>query len=160
MRPHDLTRIHEEHGRGLFLLARSVTRDDHLAEDALQTTFVRLLELPASPGPGYLYQAVRNNARNAVRSASRAADRERRVALARPLFETPPDRFDEREDLERALGDLPEEQRETVVLKVWAGLTFAEIGQALDVSPNTAASRYQYGIARLRRALDEVSHEA
>lgn len=53
--------------------------------------------------------------------------------------------------VEVALGKLPEEQREVVVLKVWAGLTLQQIGDSLGVSPNTAASRYRYAIAALRR---------
>jgi len=53
------------------------------------------------------------------------------------------------------LRQLPPEQAEVVVLKVWHGLTFEEIGQALAVSPNTVASRYRYGIERLRALWDE-----
>jgi RNA polymerase sigma-70 factor, ECF subfamily len=48
------------------------------------------------------------------------------------------------------LRQLPAEQADVVVLKVWHGLTFEEIGQALQLSPNTAASRYRYGIDKLR----------
>ena len=48
---------------------------------------------------------------------------------------------------------LPEEQREVVVMKVWGELTFEAIGQVLDVSPNTAASRFRYAIKALRKAL-------
>jgi len=55
--------------------------------------------------------------------------------------------------LERALARLSVEQREVVALKVEGGLTFEEIGAALAVSPNTAASRYSYALARLREAL-------
>ena len=157
MRHEDLVQLHERHARGLFLLARSVTWDDHLAEDVVQTTFLRLLDGPEIPGPAYLYQAVRNNARNRLRSVSRAADRESRIARNRPLFEVPVDRLAEREELERGLEGLAIEQREVVVLKVWAGLTYREVGEALGISPNTAASRYQYGIEHLRRALQEVS---
>jgi RNA polymerase sigma-70 factor (ECF subfamily) len=36
-----------------------------------------------------------------------------------------------------------------------AGLTFVEIGAALDISPNTAASRYRYALEKLRVALQE-----
>jgi RNA polymerase sigma-70 factor (ECF subfamily) len=54
-----------------------------------------------------------------------------------------------------ALADLPPEQREVVVLKVWQGHTFAEIGRLLDVSPNTASSRYRYALRKLRAILGE-----
>jgi RNA polymerase sigma-70 factor (ECF subfamily) len=67
----------------------------------------------------------------------------------------------EREETHRevwsALRTLPAEQAEVVVLKIWEDLTFAEIGQILDTSPNTAASRYQYGLAKLTRRLSKPS---
>jgi len=59
-------------------------------------------------------------------------------------------------DLEQALQSLPPEQREVIALKVDAGLTFAEIGVSLGISPNTAASRYRYALEKLRSALRET----
>ena len=49
---------------------------------------------------------------------------------------------------------LPEEQREVLVLKIWSDFTFAEIAEQLAISPNTAASRYRYALTALRRILD------
>jgi RNA polymerase sigma-70 factor (ECF subfamily) len=54
--------------------------------------------------------------------------------------------------LKRA-GDLPAEQREAVYLKIFDGLTFKEIGSVCGVTANTAASRYRYGIEKLREAV-------
>ncbi|MCK7476508.1 MAG: ECF-type sigma factor [Candidatus Moduliflexus flocculans] len=48
---------------------------------------------------------------------------------------------------------LPAEQREAVYLKVFDGLTFREIASVCGVSANTAASRYRYGIEKLREAV-------
>ena len=55
--------------------------------------------------------------------------------------------------IEIALGCLPAEQREVLVLKIWGELTFEEIARQLGVPPNTAASRYRYALAALRREL-------
>jgi RNA polymerase sigma-70 factor (ECF subfamily) len=52
----------------------------------------------------------------------------------------------------RAAEGLPPEQKEAVFLKVCDGLTFKEIASACGVSANTAASRYRYGIEKLREA--------
>ncbi|MCA1596341.1 MAG: hypothetical protein LC772_07955, partial [Chloroflexi bacterium] len=49
---------------------------------------------------------------------------------------------------------LPVEQREVLALKVFQGLTFKEIARATGISINTAASRYRYGIEKLREALE------
>jgi len=56
-------------------------------------------------------------------------------------------------NLRRALGDLPNDQREVIVLHVWGELTFSEIGELLGVSSNTAASRYRYALAKLRGSM-------
>jgi RNA polymerase sigma-70 factor (ECF subfamily) len=48
---------------------------------------------------------------------------------------------------------LPDEQREVLVLKIWNDLTFAEIGSVLEISQNTAASRYRYALGALRKTL-------
>jgi RNA polymerase sigma-70 factor (ECF subfamily) len=54
-----------------------------------------------------------------------------------------------------ALQALPEEQREVVVLKVYDQLTFAEIGRTVRASVNTVASRYRYGLQKLRKVLGD-----
>ena len=48
---------------------------------------------------------------------------------------------------------IPSEQREVLVLKIWGELTFGQIGAELQLSPNTAASRYRYALAALRQEL-------
>ena len=55
--------------------------------------------------------------------------------------------------IQQAVRELKPEQREVVFLKIWEELTFAEIGRVLDISSNTAASRYRYGVEQLRRRL-------
>jgi RNA polymerase sigma-70 factor (ECF subfamily) len=64
-----------------------------------------------------------------------------------------------RDELSVALGELPEEQRAVVHLKLWEGLTFEEIADALDISPNTAASRYRYALDKLRGRLRPLYEE-
>lgn len=57
------------------------------------------------------------------------------------------------EHLQEALEKLPEEQRETFLLKERGGLTFEEIAQLMEVSVNTVKSRMRYALAHLRRIL-------
>ena len=52
------------------------------------------------------------------------------------------------------------EQAEVVVLRIWEGMTFAEIGEVLEISQNTAASRYQYAMQKLSRRLAPIRTEA
>ena len=61
--------------------------------------------------------------------------------------------------VESALRELPDEQREIIVLRVWGQMTFEEVAAALDISPNTAASRYRYGLAKLKERLAPLPKE-
>jgi len=59
-------------------------------------------------------------------------------------------------DLEMGLKELPQKFSEVIVMKIWGEQTFAEIGEALEISQNTAASRYRYGLEALRKELAGV----
>jgi RNA polymerase sigma-70 factor (ECF subfamily) len=70
-----------------------------------------------------------------------------------------PDEESCREELSQALAELPAEQRAVVHLKLWEGLTFEQIAETLDIPPNTAASRYRYGLDKLRGRLRPLYDE-
>ena len=53
-------------------------------------------------------------------------------------------------------GPVGQDQQEVVVLKIWGELTFQEIADTLDISGNTAASRYRYALEKLRDLLNEM----
>ncbi|UCE40776.1 MAG: sigma-70 family RNA polymerase sigma factor [Candidatus Aminicenantes bacterium] len=57
--------------------------------------------------------------------------------------------------LARSLSQLPDNQREVILLKVFEGMTFKEIARICRLSANTAASRYRYGLSKLRFFLEE-----
>jgi RNA polymerase sigma-70 factor (ECF subfamily) len=61
--------------------------------------------------------------------------------------------------LDSALKELPAEQREVIVLHVWGQMTFEEAAAALEISANTAASRYRYGLAKLKEQLKPFAKE-
>jgi len=61
---------------------------------------------------------------------------------------------EQRQRLSEALGRLPYEQQEAVLLHLQAGLKFREIAEVQDISPKTAESRYRYGIDKLRSMLN------
>lgn len=122
------------------------------AEDALQEVFVRLASGRARPARdlrAYLFVAARNEAYGMLRQRQREqAVNEQTVAAQALTAMPPPHEMDA--DLVALLQRLPLEQREVIALKVAQDLTFAEIAVLLKISPNTAASRYRYGIERLR----------
>jgi RNA polymerase sigma-70 factor (ECF subfamily) len=71
------------------------------------------------------------------------------------MFSDRPEQDDRAAAIDAALQTLPEEQREVLVLKIWGALTFDQIGEALRISTNMAASRYRYALTKLRETLVE-----
>ena len=152
--------------RRLVRYAVTLTRNQHDAEDAVQAVLVRLAARPNllaaanRPWP-FLLQMVRNEALGIVRRKKRWTHVVSNIAdlITRRLVDEV-----ELEDTHRAvwkaLRQLPTEQAEVVVLKIWEGITFAEIGEVLEISQNTAASRYQYAMQKLSRQLEPVRLEA
>lgn len=148
----------------LVRFATAITRHQQDAEDAVQAVLVRLATepelLPAADCPwSYLLRMVRNESLLVLRRKQRCATGGNLEDLSTycPVDEL------EREESHRAvwlaLRRLPSEQAEVVVLKIWEGMTFLQIGQILETSPHTAASRYQYALEKLSRQLSGVRRE-
>jgi RNA polymerase sigma-70 factor (ECF subfamily) len=122
----------------------------------VQEAFVLLAQQSPPPenAPGWLYRVVRNGAISAARSAGRRARREAAVAHhGEPWFEpSEGDRIDARE-ASQALEQLPLEQREAIVARLWGGRSFEEIAQWMGSSTSTVHRWYQQGLAALRERL-------
>lgn len=58
-------------------------------------------------------------------------------------------------DLRRLLDELPDDQKEVVILRHFLGLSFKEIAEQTDVSINTALGRMRYALINLRKLIDE-----
>src|SRR5437588_8786494 len=145
---------------GLVLFARQWTRSAADAEDVVQEAFVKFWTRNHDIGNrGLLYATVRSVALDLLRRDSRRARREA-TALSDADQSMQP-AFEIEDDSQRALVAgidlLPAEQREVLVMKIWNDLTFADIGAVLGISQNTAASRYRYALAALKKNF--VAHE-
>jgi RNA polymerase sigma-70 factor (ECF subfamily) len=140
-------RLYEEHARGLLAYACSFVTSFAMAEDVVHQVFERLLrgDLAISSAPvAYLYRAVRNTCLNKVR------DREKVVDFDEGWLESPAGMEHTAVELQSALSELPEQQREVILLHIWGQMSFEEVADALEIPPNTAASRYRYGLSKLR----------
>lgn len=144
----------------LVRFALALTRNQHDAEDAVQTSLLRVAGRPQLLSPttcpwAYLLRMVRNEALLIARRKKRwtkAGNLNDLVTICRV------DEI-EREETYRAvwsaLRTLPPEQAEVVVLKIWEEMTFAQIAAILDESHNTIASRYQYAMTKLSKRLSK-----
>jgi RNA polymerase sigma-70 factor (ECF subfamily) len=163
----DIERLYDEHAQPLYAFLLNFTRDEADTRDLLQEIFVKIAREPK------LFDGIREERAFLIRLAHNAAidlmrrrgtrDRTKENFVAESISPfaptSDPDEKIYREELAVALGELPEEQRAVVHLKLWKGLTFEEIAVALDIPPNTAASRYRYGLDKLRGRLRPLYEE-
>ena len=150
--------FYEAKAAGLVLYGRALGLSHGEAEDVVQETFLALMQKPELPREPehYCLRTFRNRALNYKRSLWRRLTRE---LESQRWFE----RNDDESPAERAamqqLATLPPEQREVIVLKIWNRCTFEEIGALLEISPNTAAGRYRYGLQKIKLQLEGASYE-
>ncbi len=168
-----LQAIYSNHRQGLFTVALSITRRADRAEDAIHDAFARLCGTPAGKAEdavAYAYRAVRNAAIDIVRKRSEPTidliersdatgngdgDSHSCSIFASVSSRQGDDPLVARESqalVRQAIEALPEAQREVLVMKLYAGLTFDRISAVLGEPLSTVASRY-------RRALDKLKEE-
>lgn len=141
------------HRSAIASYAATLTRDATAAADLMQDVLLTLVEQdPQARFPlAYVLQCLRR----------RAIDLHRRARAAQPLSSDPPaaaaadhvEQADEGERLRTALDGLAPAQREVVVLRVFAQLSFAEIADTLDCPLGTVNSHYRRGLAALRQRM-------
>src|SRR5207237_2775973 len=141
---------------GLCLFARHWVRSGADAEDIVQEAFVKFWRRNHNiDNRALLYATVRSIALDLIRRDSRRARREAEAysdaeQAVEPQFEIA---NESQLVVGGAVDRLPHEQREVLVMKIWNDLTFAAIAEALEISQNTAASRYRYALAALKKDL-------
>lgn len=163
----DLGRIYDEHAQALFSFLLEFTGSEADTRDLLQEVFVRLarrerLLEDVQSERAFLIRLAHNLAVDWIRRGSTRQRNYEQFGMewaASSGVTVNPDEATFQAALEQALQTLPAEQRTVVHLKVWGGMTFEEIASALDISPNTAASRYRYGIDKLRERLRPLYDE-
>ncbi len=151
-------KFYEARASGLILYGRALGLSHGEAEDVLHETFLamrRLAEFPREP-ENYFVRTFRNRALNSKRSLWRRLTRE---LESHRWFEKSPEEDPALGAAMRALADLPAEQREIIVLKIWNRFTYEEIGGLLEISPNTAAGRYRYGLQKIKSKMEGADYE-
>ncbi len=163
----NLEQLYDDHAQALFAFLLNFTRNEADTRDLLQELFIKIARQPdllrgIRDQRAFLIRLAHNLAIDSIRRRGTRDKNHEQLSLEMvSVFATTPD-HDETEfriSLTNALSELPSEQRAVVHLKLWEGLTFEEIAAALDISQNTAGSRYRYGIDKLRERLRPLYDE-
>ena len=163
----NLERLYDEHAQALFGFLLNLTRSEADTRDLLQEVFVKIARQPdllktVRDERAFLIRLAHNSAIDLMRRrATREKNYDEFAAEVTFLFARANDADEQafRDALSSALAELPAEQRTIVHLKLWDGFTFEEIAETLHISQNTAASRYRYGLDKLRERLRPLYEE-
>jgi len=157
----DLEQFYDSFGEKLYhyLILKLGSADD--AEDVLQNVFCRLARYSVRLKfvrnlQAYVFSLARNEANRYLKKKIQSRETRENNATFPGIIQnsfSAPDAQDV-QLVSECLAQLPEDQREVIVLKVFEGLTFKEIAIVCGLSMNTAASRYRYGMEKLRANLE------
>ena len=159
-----LCQLYTKYEQQLLTIAANLLGDVNLAEDVLQDVFIKFIDsidsfLLTGSLAGYLTRCTVNRARDYLRKNNQLS--------MQPLdvIETPASHHcnpvhiamthEQNECVMTALGTLPYEQREVVVLHLQGNLTFKKIAQLQKISAKTTESRFRYGINKLKSLLQD-----
>ena len=154
--------IWDRYAGDLFAYLQVVLCSRHDAEDVLQAVFLRIVRkrhrlAKAHRMDAYVYRIARNEAFRFIgrRKKGRAIEAVDESWLIVPEGYKELDEL--AEQLQTALARLPQPQREVIVMKIYRQKTFLEISGLLGLSQNTVASRYRYGMEKLRILLENLT---
>jgi RNA polymerase sigma-70 factor (ECF subfamily) len=145
------------HSEALLLYARQWLGAAQ-AEDVVQEVFLKLLaggRLPDEPRT-WLFRCVRNASISAWRSSRRRDRREQATAQESTAWfvPRPEDRLDA-QTAQQALAHLPPIQREILTLRIWSGLTLAQIAEVTGIAVSAVHGHYRTGLAAMRERLEQ-----
>ena len=163
----DLEELYDKHAQALYAFALDLTRNEADTRDILQDLFIKVAHQPGilkgvRQVRAYLLRLIHNAAIDMMRRRATRAKYADGAANDAPEVFAPSNDADEdcfRRALSEALAELPIEQRTVVHLRLWEGMKFEEVADLLGLSLNTTASRYRYGMDKLRQRLRPLYSE-
>ena len=160
-----LAEVYRRHGGAVYGLARRVLNNASEAEDVTQEVFLRLWNQPDRFDPGrgtlrsFLLTQSHGRAVDAVRSLNARRHREsgeaRRTATAEYDMQHEVWDLAVADQVARALGDLPDDERRAIELAYFDGHTYVEVADLLGQPEGTVKSRIRNGMRRMRALLVE-----
>ena len=146
----ELAALLDQHAAALELFAAQWSATP---ADVVQEVFVLLIgrdQRPPQIKP-WLFRAVKNRAINSLRSESRRRKHEMvKAQSSSPWFQPATDDALDAVEVQRALQDLPESEREVVIARIWGDLTFGEIASVIGSSTSSTHRLFEKGIRTLK----------
>ncbi len=158
-----LSRIYKKYKDNLLRLAFALSNDQNAAEDIVHDFFVSFAQSPEKLKlngslKSYLATCVANRVRNANIARRRQETAGLNEVESAVSNSKKPEQWiiysEQLRQLNDALAQLPEQQREVIILHAQGEMKFKAIAELQDVSINTVQSRYRYGLDKLRLILD------
>jgi RNA polymerase sigma-70 factor (ECF subfamily) len=157
-----LIRLYVKYEKYLLTIATALLTDTHAAEDVVHDVFCSLIQTRETISlrgnlQSYLATCIINRARDKMRSLKRRSGAAEHAGAATLDADGPEQvaiQDEQNREVIRAIAMLPYEQREVVVLHLNGGMKFRQIAAIQRVSTNTAKSRYQYALRRLRSVIN------
>lgn len=158
------------HKDRLFTSIQLLVRDKYLAEDIFQETFIRVIDTLRSRRYNeegkflpWVMRIARNLCVDHFRKVKRApaiktGDNQDLFEVLNVSDETMEDKMIRNQSHDRVrhlLDELPSDQREVIILRHYADMSFKEIAQLTDCSINTALGRMRYGLINLRKMMTQ-----
>jgi RNA polymerase sigma-70 factor (ECF subfamily) len=161
-----MCRIYEKHHVCLARVATALLNDRSLVEDVVHDVFLSFAKTAGRfKLTGSLKAFLSICVANRVRDINRSPRQRDTVCIGQvdlPSQQTDPEQETLRQELaariDCALAELPDEQRDAVVLHLIAELPFRQIAELKEISVNTAMSRYRYGLEKLRDSMNGARH--
>lgn len=166
-----ISQLIERHSRRVLDYIKMMVKDSDVAKDIMQETFikaVRVIDSGRYIDNGKFLSWILRIAHNQVIDRFRAQKQNRTlneseagydvlgtIRIAENSIEDEMISAQIDSDVRRLVDQLPEEQREVVMLRYYSGLSFKEIAEQTDVSINTALGRMRYALINLRRMIKE-----
>jgi RNA polymerase sigma-70 factor, ECF subfamily len=161
-----LAEAYRRHGGAVYGLAKRVLNNASEAEDVTQEVFLRLWNQPDRYDPergslrSFLLAQAHGRAVDAVRSSTSRRQREARDAMrtARGAYDLQHEAWDlaVADQVAKAMGALPEEERRAIELAYFDGRTYREVAALLDQPEGTVKSRIRNGMRRMRTVLADA----
>jgi RNA polymerase sigma-70 factor (ECF subfamily) len=164
-----LKQLYEQYNRLLFGMILSIVKKRTEAEDVLQEVFVNVWEkahtFKGSRGNVYswLVTLTRNKSIDHIRSKGYKTQQKASVSIHEPAFTLEGDKFDPLETtihsdraelVKKALGEIPESQREVLKIAYYKGMTQSEISNHLEIPLGTVKTRTRQGMIKLKDILE------